>query len=492
MPGRSSTSREADYSLDAGRGRGGADRPDARARARAPLRPAGRHARARRARAQRRTSRSSRTRARRTARARRRSAPGTARRRRPSASIRARTSARWATPARSSPTTPSSPRSVRALREHGQREKYLHELEGYTARLDTIQALVLSHKLPLLDGWNEQRRQIAARVLRPSSQGVGDLVLPPVADGQRAGLAPLRRPHGRPGGARGLPRRARDRHRPALPGAGPPVGRLRAASATAQGAFPVAERLARECLSLPIFPGMTRGAGRGRGRRGRGVLPMADGRPTTRRTGSSTTSSSARTSSSTRSRTSTAAGSATTRAIGTFVEIQRGAVDRRALQDPEPHVHLRRRHDRGRGVRRPRRHVRQRQAAARDDCRRRAADAQTTGSCCTTRRRAPRVDRLGCVDPRRGADRRGRARRRRRGRDARRRSRAPSSWARPRDRSARQERASVLARESGREARHPKLWTKSVSSAAPRATRCEPICGGTGAGNDEPLRCTER
>ena len=40
---------------------------------------------------------------------------------------------------------------VRRLREHGQREKYLHVEEGFTARLDTVQALVLLHKLPLLD-----------------------------------------------------------------------------------------------------------------------------------------------------------------------------------------------------------------------------------------------------------------------------------------------------------------------------------------------------
>ncbi len=48
--------------------------------------------------------------------------------------------------------------------------------------------------------------------------------------------------------------------------------------------------------------------------------------------------------------------------IGTFVEIQRGAVDRRALQDPESHLHLRRGDDRGRGLRRARGAVRQRQA----------------------------------------------------------------------------------------------------------------------------------
>ena len=68
---------------------------------------------------------------------------------------------------------------MRALREHGQTAKYVHAHEGWTARLDTIQALVLSHKLPLLDDWNAQRRA-AARFYGEALAGVGDLVLPPV------------------------------------------------------------------------------------------------------------------------------------------------------------------------------------------------------------------------------------------------------------------------------------------------------------------------
>ena len=56
---------------------------------------------------------------------------------------------------------PEAAARVHALREHGQTAKYVHAHEGWTARLDTIQALVLSHKLPLLDGWNRQRRAVA-------------------------------------------------------------------------------------------------------------------------------------------------------------------------------------------------------------------------------------------------------------------------------------------------------------------------------------------
>src|SRR5439155_17361277 len=69
---------------------------------------------------------------------------------------------------------------VRALREHGQTAKYHHELQGYTSRLDTIQAIALGHKLAYLDDWNDQRRR-AARHYLEALEGMGDLRLPPVA-----------------------------------------------------------------------------------------------------------------------------------------------------------------------------------------------------------------------------------------------------------------------------------------------------------------------
>jgi acetyltransferase-like isoleucine patch superfamily enzyme len=54
-------------------------------------------------------------------------------------------------------------RELRALREHGQHEKYRHAREGWTARLDTLQAAVLLRKLPLLDDWNAERRATTGR-----------------------------------------------------------------------------------------------------------------------------------------------------------------------------------------------------------------------------------------------------------------------------------------------------------------------------------------
>lgn len=145
--------------------------------------------------------------------------------------------------------------TVRALREHGQRAKYQHEREGWTGRLDTIQAIVLSAKLARLDGWNEERRVIARHYLERLA-GVGDLELPPVAADSEpvwhlfvvrtadpAALAEALN-------ARGI---ASGRHYPDavhLTEAYRGLGYER-------GAFPVAERHADRVLSLPIFPGMT-------------------------------------------------------------------------------------------------------------------------------------------------------------------------------------------------------------------------------------------
>jgi dTDP-4-amino-4,6-dideoxygalactose transaminase len=145
--------------------------------------------------------------------------------------------------------------AVRGLREHGQRRKYEHRVEGYTARLDTIQALVLLRKLPLLDAWNEERRKAAA-FYRDALDGVGDLRLPPVPAGSNpvwhlfviqtsapAALAACLRERGIQTG----------RHYPQ------PIHLTEAYASLGyhRGAFPVAEQLASRCLSLPIVPGIT-------------------------------------------------------------------------------------------------------------------------------------------------------------------------------------------------------------------------------------------
>jgi dTDP-4-amino-4,6-dideoxygalactose transaminase len=53
--------------------------------------------------------------------------------------------------------------TVRMLRDHGQSQKYIHDIEGYNGRLDAVQAGILSVKLRHLPRWTEQRRERARR-----------------------------------------------------------------------------------------------------------------------------------------------------------------------------------------------------------------------------------------------------------------------------------------------------------------------------------------
>jgi dTDP-4-amino-4,6-dideoxygalactose transaminase len=145
--------------------------------------------------------------------------------------------------------------SVEALREHGQRAKYHHELEGYTARLDTIQALVLLRKLPELERWNDERQKVA-RSYSSSLAGVGDLRLPPVP----AGSDPVWHLYAvRTAAPQSLADFLADRaigtgrHYPEPAHLSPAYSWL----GLGEGAFPVTEALSAELLSLPIFPGMT-------------------------------------------------------------------------------------------------------------------------------------------------------------------------------------------------------------------------------------------
>ncbi|UCH27422.1 MAG: DegT/DnrJ/EryC1/StrS family aminotransferase [Trueperaceae bacterium] len=52
---------------------------------------------------------------------------------------------------------------ARQLRNHGESERYHHQMLGYNSRLDAIQAAILRVKLPYLEGWNRLRREKAAR-----------------------------------------------------------------------------------------------------------------------------------------------------------------------------------------------------------------------------------------------------------------------------------------------------------------------------------------
>lgn len=142
---------------------------------------------------------------------------------------------------------------VRVIANHGSRRRYEHELLGGNSRLDTLQAVVLSAKLPHLDRWNVARRTAAQRYDQWLSGHPG-LMLPPVDDGtdhvwhlypvrvahRDAVLADLQA-HGIGAGI----------HYPV------PVHRCAPFRDAAPWGCPTAERAATELLSLPLHPHLT-------------------------------------------------------------------------------------------------------------------------------------------------------------------------------------------------------------------------------------------
>jgi dTDP-4-amino-4,6-dideoxygalactose transaminase len=143
-------------------------------------------------------------------------------------------------------------RTMRMLRDHGQAQKYYHNLEGYNGRLDAIQAGFLTVKLRHLASWNQKRREAAQRyddllssadhVIRPycpsNARAVYHLYVIRVQD--------------------------RDALQKKLAAAGIGTGihypvplHLQEAYRHLdypKGSFPVSERVASEILSLPMYP----------------------------------------------------------------------------------------------------------------------------------------------------------------------------------------------------------------------------------------------
>jgi dTDP-4-amino-4,6-dideoxygalactose transaminase len=145
--------------------------------------------------------------------------------------------------------------TVGMLRDHGQKVKLVHELEGDNARLDAMQAAFLSIKLEHLENWNQERRVIAGHYdsafknhqkvnpVAVASHNVSSCHLYVIHVEQRD---VLRGNLANRGIMTGL-------HYP-LPLHLQPCYQNLGGKA---GAFPNAERSADTLLSLPIFPGMT-------------------------------------------------------------------------------------------------------------------------------------------------------------------------------------------------------------------------------------------
>ncbi|HEY1262185.1 MAG TPA: DegT/DnrJ/EryC1/StrS family aminotransferase [Terriglobales bacterium] len=144
-------------------------------------------------------------------------------------------------------------KKVRMIRDHGQSKKYYHEIEGYNGRLDTIQCGILQVKLQHLANWNEQRRERAAEYKRrfedagnpvnvpyePSwSQAVYHLYV--VRTDDRDGMMAFLKDAGVGTGIHyPIPLHLQNAYR---------------GLNYRQGDFPVSEKVAREIVSLPMFP----------------------------------------------------------------------------------------------------------------------------------------------------------------------------------------------------------------------------------------------
>lgn len=143
---------------------------------------------------------------------------------------------------------------VCVLRNYGSRQKYINDEQGINSRLDPVQAAILRVKLGALDDWTARRKLIAAEYLEKLCGS--NLMLPYVPDW----ADPVWHLYVvRSSDRNTLQSKLSDAgvgtliHYP-IP---PHLQAAYAESAISDGALPIAERLAREMLSLPIGPHMT-------------------------------------------------------------------------------------------------------------------------------------------------------------------------------------------------------------------------------------------
>jgi len=149
---------------------------------------------------------------------------------------------------------PKLDRTLRMLRDHGSEKKYVHDLLGYNARMEGLQGAVLNVKLAHLDAWNAERNRVArlydrlladAPVARPAFDPDIEQVfhLYVIETEQRDELQKY----------------LGDHKVPTLIHYPIPIHLQKAFDHLdyRPGDFPIAEKLAHEILSLPIYPEMT-------------------------------------------------------------------------------------------------------------------------------------------------------------------------------------------------------------------------------------------
>jgi dTDP-4-amino-4,6-dideoxygalactose transaminase len=143
---------------------------------------------------------------------------------------------------------------LRALRNYGSTVKYHNDVKGFNSRLDELQAALLRVKLKHLDRWNALRRGLATSYLRGLRQT--SLVLPEVPHwAEPVWHLLVVRCQQRDRLQRELAAVGVDTmiHYPIPPHLQPAYRDL----GFGPNAFPIAERIHREVLSLPIWPGLS-------------------------------------------------------------------------------------------------------------------------------------------------------------------------------------------------------------------------------------------
>ena len=141
--------------------------------------------------------------------------------------------------------------TIKGLRHHGQIVKNEHSVLGYNYRLHSMQAAVLGVKLKHLDDWNEKRRQLAARY-QANLEGSGFWMAATDPDCEPVyHLFPIgckdKETVGKALSEAGI---GWGQHYPIPVHLQPAFSYL----GYSEGDFPVAEKLMRTSLTLPMFP----------------------------------------------------------------------------------------------------------------------------------------------------------------------------------------------------------------------------------------------
>jgi len=146
-------------------------------------------------------------------------------------------------------------RFTNVYRNYGSEKKYYNEIKGINSRLDEMQALFLSLKLKKLNSWNVEREAIATNY-QTLLKSVDEIILPKLANNATSvyHLYVIRTD-------------SRDELQSFLNQNGigtlihyPIPAHLQTAYSELNynnGDFPIAEKIASTCLSLPIYPGLT-------------------------------------------------------------------------------------------------------------------------------------------------------------------------------------------------------------------------------------------